>query len=163
MTFQLRYLLSMVPSCSSTICWKSYHSFIELLLHIYGRLVGIHVWVCFCVLYSVRLICVDITWPIAHYIDFCAVELSHSIMYDSLFCDPMDYTPPGSSVHGDSPGKNTGVGCHALLQGIFLTQRSKPVLSHCRWIPWPKDQSQVSLIIGGFFTDWVTREACLYV
>ena len=34
----------------------------------------------------------------------------------------MDYSPPGSSVHGDSPGMNTGVGCHALLQGIFLTQ-----------------------------------------
>ena len=34
----------------------------------------------------------------------------------------MDYSPPGSSVHGDSPGKNTEVGCHALLQGIFLTQ-----------------------------------------
>ena len=32
-------------------------------------------------------------------------------------CDLMDYIPPGSSVHGDSPGKNTGVGCHALLQG----------------------------------------------
>ena len=29
--------------------------------------------------------------------------------------DPMDYSPPGFSVHGDSPGKNTGVGCHALL------------------------------------------------
>ena len=32
-------------------------------------------------------------------------------------CDPMDCSPPGFSVHGDSPGKNTGVGCHALLQG----------------------------------------------
>ena len=32
-------------------------------------------------------------------------------------CDPMDYSLSGSSVHGDSPGKNTGVGCHALLQG----------------------------------------------
>ena len=32
-------------------------------------------------------------------------------------CDPMYCSPPGSSVHGDSPGKNTGVGCHALLQG----------------------------------------------
>ena len=41
---------------------------------------------------------------------------------------PMDYSPPGSSVHGDSPGKNTGVGCHALLQGIFLTQGSNPCL-----------------------------------
>ena len=32
-------------------------------------------------------------------------------------CDPMDYSLVGSSVHGDSSGKNTGVGCHALLQG----------------------------------------------
>ena len=31
-------------------------------------------------------------------------------------CDPMDYSLPGSSVHGDSPDKNTGVGCHALLK-----------------------------------------------
>ena len=35
-------------------------------------------------------------------------------------CNPIDYSPPGSSVHGDSPGKDTGVGCHSLLQGIFL-------------------------------------------
>ena len=37
-------------------------------------------------------------------------------------CNPMDCSPPGFSVHEDSPGKNTGVGCHALLQGIFPTQ-----------------------------------------
>ena len=37
-------------------------------------------------------------------------------------CSPMDCNLPGSSVHGDSPGKNTNVGCHCLLQGIFLTQ-----------------------------------------
>ena len=49
-------------------------------------------------------------------------------------CDPMDCSPPGSSVHGDSPGKNTGVGCHALLQGIFPTQGSNPGLLHCRRI-----------------------------
>ena len=43
----------------------------------------------------------------------------------------MDYSPPGCSVHGmDSPAKNTGVGCHALLQGIFLTQGSNPGLLH---------------------------------
>ena len=45
-------------------------------------------------------------------------------------CYPMDYSPPGSSVHGDSPGKNTGVVCRAFLQGIFLTQRSNPCLLH---------------------------------
>ena len=50
------------------------------------------------------------------------------------FCTPMDCSPPGSSVHGDSPGKNTGVDCHSLLQGIFLTQGSNPSLLHCRQI-----------------------------
>ena len=39
---------------------------------------------------------------------------------------------PGSSVHGDSPGKNTGVGCHSLLQGLFPTQGSNLALQHCR-------------------------------
>ena len=36
--------------------------------------------------------------------------------------DPVDCSPPGSSVLRNSPGKNTGVGCHALLPGIFPTQ-----------------------------------------
>ena len=49
-------------------------------------------------------------------------------------CNPMDHSLPGSSVHGVSPGKNTGVGCHALLQGIFPTQGSNPGLLHCRRI-----------------------------
>ena len=34
----------------------------------------------------------------------------------------------------NSPGKNTGVGCHFLLQGIFPTQGSILGLPHCRWI-----------------------------
>ena len=46
-----------------------------------------------------------------------------------LLCDPM-VTPPGSSIHGDSPGKNTGVSCHFLLQGIFLIQGLNPNLLH---------------------------------
>ena len=45
-------------------------------------------------------------------------------------CNSMACSPPGSSVHGDSPGKDTGVGCHALLQGIFPTQGSNPGLCH---------------------------------
>ena len=62
----------------------------------------------------------------------CCVVLSHSFMTDSLW--PQDCSPPGPSVHGDSPGKNTGVCCHALLQGIFLNQGSNPGLLHCRWV-----------------------------
>ena len=47
-----------------------------------------------------------------------------------ILCDPMDCSPPGSWVHGDSPGKNTGVGCHFLLHGIFPAQGSNPGLPH---------------------------------
>ena len=49
-------------------------------------------------------------------------------------CGPVDCSPPGSFVHGDSPGKTTAVGCHALLQGIYPTQGLNPGLLHCRWI-----------------------------
>ena len=57
----------------------------------------------------------------------------------------MDCSLPGSSLHGMlcSPGQNTGVGSHSLLQGIFPTQESNPGL----------------LIAGGFFTILATREA----
>ena len=44
------------------------------------------------------------------------------------FCDPMDYSLPGSSVYGILQGKNTGVGCRFLLQGIFPTQGVSPGL-----------------------------------
>ena len=57
----------------------------------------------------------------------------------------MDGRSPGFFVLGDSPGKNTGVGCHALLQGIFSTHGSSlmsPALA------------------GGFSTTSTTREAC---
>ena len=53
--------------------------------------------------------------------------LSCALLYPTL-CDPMDCSLPGSTVHGDSPSKNTGVGCHALLHGIFPTQGSNPGL-----------------------------------
>ena len=69
-------------------------------------------------LFSLRLCCV-----------LCSVAQSCLTL-----CNPMERSLPGSSVHGDSPGKNTGAGCHALLQGIFPTQGSNPGLPHCRWI-----------------------------
>ena len=71
--------------------------------------------------------------------------LCHAKLLQSCqtLCDPMDCSLPGSSVHGDSPDKNSGVGCHALLQGSSR----------------PRDQTQVSWIAGRFFTNWATREA----
>ena len=55
----------------------------------------------------------------------------------------MDCSPPGSTVHGDSWGKNTGVSCHALLQGSSQS----------------RNQTQICLIAGRFFAIWATREA----
>ena len=49
-------------------------------------------------------------------------------------CDPMGCSPPGFSVHGDSPGKNSEVGSHTVLQRIFPTQGSNPGLLHRRQI-----------------------------
>ena len=78
---------------------------------------------------------------------FCIIILYYTIVVDTChhmlclvdqscltLCDPMDCSPPGSSVHGDSPGKNTRVGFHALLQGILLTQSLNLGLPHCRRI-----------------------------
>ena len=42
--------------------------------------------------------------------------------------DPMDGSPPVSSVRGDSPGNNSGMDCHFLLQVFFLTQGWNPCL-----------------------------------
>ena len=48
-------------------------------------------------------------------------------------CHPMDCILPGSCPW-DFPGKNTGVGCHCLLQGIFVTQESNPGMLYYRQI-----------------------------
>ena len=60
-----------------------------------------------------------------------------------ILCDPMDCSPPGPSVQGGSPGKNTAVGCHPSSKGSFQ----------------PKDRTRVSRITGGCLTIWATREA----
>ena len=107
--------------------------------------------------------------------------LSHSAASSSL--RPHGLWPSRLLCPWASPGKNTGVGCPALLQGIFPAQGSNPGLPHCRWIlyhlsyqgsprilgwaayPFPRGSSQtrnrtgVSWIAGGFFTSWATREA----
>ena len=49
-------------------------------------------------------------------------------------CGPVDCSPPELLCPWNSPGKNTGVGSHSLLQGIFLSQGSNPCLLHWRRI-----------------------------
>ena len=113
----------------------------------------------------------------------CAVLSAQSCL---TLCDPMDCSPLGSSVHGDSPGKDTGVGCHVLLQGIFPTQGSNPYLPHymqihyhlshqgspgiLEWVAYPISRGSswprnlgVFCIAGGFFTLRATREAPMLI
>ena len=102
----------------------------------------------------------------------------------ALMCPTLCDPGPTRFFHPwDSPGKNTGVGCHFLRKGTFLTQGLNPGLSHCRrilyllnqqgsprileWVAYPfsrgifqpRNQTGVSCIAGGLFTSWATREA----
>jgi len=66
--------------------------------------------------------------------------LSHSVVSNS--CDPLDCSLPDSSVHGILQARI--LGCHFLLQGIFLTQGSNPGLLHCsqtlHWLSYQGNQ-----------------------
>ena len=68
-----------------------------------------------------------------------------SLQLCPTLCDPMDCSPPDSSVLGDSSGKNTGVGCHALLQGILPTQGSDTGLPHGRRILYHESPGKLRL------------------
>ena len=99
--------------------------------------------------------------------------------------NPMDYT--GSSVHGDSPGKNTGVGCHSLLQGNLPNPENElrspalqvnSLLSEPRGKPRNTGVGSLSLLQGIFLAQesnrdllhcwqtlyqWSYREAWIYL
>ena len=128
------------------------------------------------------------TWIDKEYVCVCVCVLRAvlSCLVVSISCNPMDCSPPGSFVHGDSPGKNTGVGCHALPQGTFPTQESNRVLLHCRrilyrlshqgsprileWVAYlfsrgssqPRNWTRISCVAGRSFTSLATREAPTY-
>ena len=77
------------------------------------------------------------------------LHFTKSLQSCPTLCNPTDCSLPGSSVHGRK-GKNTGVGCHALLHMIFLSQGSNRHLLH------------LLNLAGGFFTTTATWEAPLY-
>ena len=117
----------------------------------------------------------------------CCAVLCLVTQWCPTVCDHVDCSLPDFSVQGDSPGKNIGVVCHALLQGIFPTQGSNPGLPHHRqilyhlshqgspsilewvacpfskWSSWPRNWTGVSWIEGRFFTSWATREALYHL
>ena len=102
---------------------------------------------------------------------------SPSVVSDSLW-------PHGLYSPWNSPGQNTGVGSLYFLWGIFPTQGSNPGLPHCRWIfyqlshkgsptilewvaypfssrsSWPRNQTTVSCVTSGVFTNWTKLNFC---
>ena len=146
-----------------------------------------------------RYVCVVLWRLVPHLCSVCAHSLvlsgKHRSKYliSTVLClvaqlcptlgDTMNCSPPGCSVYGDSPDKNTRVGYHDLLQGIFPTQGWNPGLLHWRrilyclshqgiprileWVAYtfswgssrPRNWTEVSCIAGGFFTVWATRES----
>ena len=93
----------------------------------------------------------------------CCAACSCLVM--SSLCKPMDCSLPVSSVHRDSPGRNTGVGCHSLLQGIFLTQGLKVKhtwsLLHSNCFSGHLSQRNTSLFWHkNFYTDVISTFIC---
>ena len=83
---------------------------------------------------SVLFILPSLFFPHTINIIFYHITCMHAKSLQSCLtlCDFMGCSLPGFSVHGIFPGKSTGVNCHFLLQGIFLTQGLNPGLLHCR-------------------------------
>ena len=69
---------------------------------------------------------------------------NRSVISDSLW--PNGPKPTRLLCPWNFPGKSTGVGCHSLLQGIFLTQGSNPGLLHCRQILYQLHQQGSTFI-----------------
>ena len=66
--------------------------------------------------------------------------VSHVRLFVTPWAGPIQ--PTRLLCSWSSPGKNAGMGCHFLLQGIFLTQGSNLSLLHCRWILYCLSQQQ---------------------
>ena len=71
-------------------------------------------------------------------------------------CNHMDCSSPGSSVHGIFPGKNTGAGCHFLLQVFIYSymQKNGKYLKQGKRFPSDADRNKVNGIKEGYTTDF---------
>ena len=80
--------------------------------------------------------------------DMYAAAAAKLLQLCPTLCDPIDGSPPGSPW--DSPGKNTGVGCHYLLQCMKVKSESE-VAQSCPTLSDPMDCSLPGSSIRGIF------------
>ena len=97
----------------------------------------------------------------------CGVSVGVSVwvclLSRSIVSDPLQpHSPPGSSVHGDTPGKNTGVCCHDLLQGIFPMLGLNPGLPHCRQILYLLTTREAHIYIHIIYK-YILHIICIYL
>ena len=78
-----------------------------------------------------------------------AAATAKSLQSCLILCDPADGSPPGSPIPG-TPGKNTGVGCHFLLQCMKVKSESEVALS-CPTLSDPMDCSLPGSSVHGIF------------
>ena len=98
-------------------------------------------------------------WPTYPYVYPCLCLVAQLC---STLGDPMDCSPPGSSVHGDFPGKNTGVGCHAFFQGIPPTWGSNPgLLQADSWLSEPPRLRNTAIFKGMLEKETATQSSIL--
>ena len=121
-----------------------------------------------------------------NYLFECSFEIRAVLCYIAwlypILCNPMDYSPPGSSVHGDSPASLLECVAMASFRGSYQAKRINPGLPLCRQILYhlshkgssrmlecvaypfsrgssqPRNRTGVSCIAGRFFTSWATKE-----
>ena len=79
-----------------------------------------------------------------------AAAAAKSLQSCPTLCDPIDGSPPGSPRPWDSPGKNTAVGCHFLLQCVKMKSESE-VAQSCPTLSDPLDCSLPGSSIHGIF------------
>ena len=141
----------------------------------YGFVQILHLFIDF-----LRVMCPDIISPFVEvvYPHVCGVFWGVKVKGKVAQSCPTLWDPMDLYSLWNSPGQNTGVGSHFLLQGIFPTQGLNLGLPHCRWIlyqlshkgiprtlewvaypffsgsSWPRNQTGISAIAGEVFTDW---------
>ena len=77
----------------------------------------------------------------------CCVGCAWSLSCAQLFVTPWTIARQALQSMGILQVKNTGVGCHALLQGIFPTQGLNPGLPHCRWILYHVNHQRSPILV----------------
>ena len=107
---------------------------------------------------SAEISCPVIVGVLSHHVHS---SYSHSVLVAFNSSQPHGLKPTRLLCPWYSPGKNTGVGCHFLLQGIFLTQGSNPGLLHCRQVLYhwaPREAPNIHCQRRGHIKAWISED-----